>query len=113
MTELFDNMIKSAMTLETKRWKYLSWEFPFNNRKVREGETIDYIKILSEGIYRWSITSLPGEIVETTHESPYSIDSKGDIHYYEPSLRKREVFAEEINGFGPDDKPWRWVERRR
>lgn len=114
MTELLVNMIKSAMTLETKRWFFLPWNFPLNHQKMKEGETIDHIKVvLSEGIYRWSITSLPGEVVETTHVEPYSFDTEGKLNIFEPSIRKREVFAEEINGFGPEDRPWRWVEKKK
>jgi hypothetical protein len=113
MMELLDNMIKSAMTLETKRWRSLPWNFPLNHRKVSEGEKIVHRKVLTEGVYRWSVKSLPGDIVETVHKLPYTLDFNGNLYSYEPSLRKREVFAEEVNGFGPDDKPWRWMEKKK
>jgi hypothetical protein len=112
--ELLDNMIKSAMTLETKRWRSLPWNFPLNHRKMREGEVVDHMIVKTEGVYRWTISNLPGGTVETDHEKPYTTDSESRFDSFEPSSQKGEIlFIEEVNGFGPDDRPWRWREKNK
>jgi hypothetical protein len=68
----------------------------------------------TEGVYRWSITSLPGGTVETDHYREFIVDPDGYINYSEWSSREGGILLiENVNSFGPDDKPWRWVEKRR
>lgn len=75
---------------------------------MSQGETLKMACDEREGLYAWGIMVLTKDSVLTTHVSPYTITVDGKIDHSRPQTTAGLASNDQINSFGPDNRPWRW-----
>jgi hypothetical protein len=86
------------MTILTRHSSILPWSFPFNTHELKPGQSVRFTETKAEGDYIWEITVTGPDQVHTLHSHPYPPE-----HTYSTAEK------DQINGFGPEDRNWRWI----
>src|SRR3990172_2429401 len=65
------------MTIETKRWGHLDWDFMGNARELKRGEKITVTRVREEGMHSWTIEALGPDVARATYSCPITINPDG------------------------------------
>src|SRR3989304_9414370 len=96
------------MTIETKRWGHLDWDFMGNARELKKGEKITVTRVREEGMHSWTIEALGPDVARATYSCPITINPDGSVIRNQKDVKQAVIETNGINLFGYPEFPWRW-----
>lgn len=96
------------MTIQTRRFSFLSWNTPLNTRELKPGQSATTLK---EGAYLYRLVAISTDRALAIYQQPYRMNNEAEIIAFDPQDIASIAEKEQINAFGPENRNWRWIER--